>query len=98
MNGAERARFSGVRIQYCSLTRVVSCGGDRSRVGKYGSISNRSYPPRRIAMPSILDQMTAIYVFVDDYLKAHPHATQWRRSHHSHPAFTDAEVITLALL
>jgi transposase len=49
-------------------------------------------------MPSILDQMTAIYIFVDDYLKAHPHATQWRRSHHSHPAFTDAEVITLALL
>jgi transposase len=49
-------------------------------------------------MPSILDQMTAIYVFVDDYLKAHPHATQWRRSNHGHPAFTDAEVITLALL
>jgi transposase len=49
-------------------------------------------------MPSILDQMTAIYVFVDDYLKAHPHATQWRRSPHAHPAFTDAEVITLALL
>jgi hypothetical protein len=49
-------------------------------------------------MPSILDQMTAIYVFVDDYLKAHPNATQWRRSRHGHPAFTDAEVITLALL
>jgi len=49
-------------------------------------------------MPSILDQMTALYVFVDDYLKAHPLSTQWRRSNHGRPAFTDAEVITLALL
>jgi transposase len=49
-------------------------------------------------MDSIVDQVTAIYVFVDDYLKAHPRATQWRRSNHQHPAFTDAEVITLALL
>jgi transposase len=51
-----------------------------------------------MTMQSILDQVTAIYVFVDDFLKAHPHATQWRRSHHGHPAFTDAEVITVALL
>lgn len=49
-------------------------------------------------MQSILDQVTAIYVFVDDFLKAHRHATQWRRSNHGYPAFTDAEVITLALL
>ena len=49
-------------------------------------------------MASIEDQMTAVYVFVDDYLKAHPRATQWRRANHWHPAFTDAEVITVALL
>ena len=49
-------------------------------------------------MASITDQMTAVYVFVDDYLRAHPTAAHWRRSHNSHPAFTDAEVITVALL
>lgn len=49
-------------------------------------------------MASIVEQMTAVYVFVDDYLKAHPAQAQWRRSHHHDPAFTDAEVITIALL
>ena len=47
---------------------------------------------------SIEHQMTEIYCFVDDYLKAHPHCAQWRRSPHACPRFTDAEVITLALL
>ncbi|MGH9206040.1 MAG: IS982 family transposase [Acidimicrobiales bacterium] len=42
--------------------------------------------------------MTAVYVFVDDYLKAHPQQAQWRRSNHRDPAFTDAEVITVGLL
>ncbi len=49
-------------------------------------------------MSSIEDQMTAVYVFVDDYLQAHPHATQWRRANNAHPEFTDAEVITIGLL
>lgn len=49
-------------------------------------------------MASIIDQMTAVYVFVDDYLQAHPGQTQWRRSNHHAPVFTDAEVITVALL
>lgn len=49
-------------------------------------------------MASITDQMTAVYVFVDDYLKAHPSATQWRRSNHHAPPFTDVEVLTIALL
>jgi hypothetical protein len=31
-------------------------------------------------VPSIEDQMTQIYVFVDDYLKAHPTLAKWRRS------------------
>ena len=47
---------------------------------------------------SIEHQMTEIYCFVDDYLKAHPALSGWRRSPHSAPRFTDAEVITLALL
>ena len=48
--------------------------------------------------PSIADQMTQIYVFVDDYLKAHPAQAAWRRSNNDTPAFTDAEVITIGLL
>ncbi len=48
--------------------------------------------------PSVIDQMTQIYAFVDDYLKAHPAQAAWRRSNNNAPAFTDAEVITLGLL
>lgn len=49
-------------------------------------------------MASIVDQMTEIYVLVDDYLKAHPEIAQWRRSPNAVPAFTDAEVITIGLM
>lgn len=49
-------------------------------------------------MASIVEQMTAVYVFVDDYLQAHPAQRQWRRSNQRDPAFTDAEVITIGLL
>jgi hypothetical protein len=42
--------------------------------------------------------MTAIYCLVDDFLKARPALAAWRRSNHRAPAFTDAEVITVALL
>jgi len=49
-------------------------------------------------MPSIEHQMTEIYCFIDDYLKAHPRRAGWRRSPNSNPAFTDAEVLTIALL
>lgn len=49
-------------------------------------------------MSSIEHQMAEIYCFVDDYLKAHPRLAQWRRSPNSTPAFTDAEVITVALM
>jgi len=42
--------------------------------------------------------MAEIYCFVDDYLKAHPTRARWRRSPNASPAFTDAEVITIALL
>ena len=49
-------------------------------------------------MPSITDQMTHLYVFVDDFLKARPVLASWRRSPNNVPAFTDAEVITVALM
>ena len=49
-------------------------------------------------MPSIEHQMAQIYCFVDDHLKAHPRLARWRRSPNDEPPFTDAEVITLALL
>lgn len=48
--------------------------------------------------PSITEQMTRIYVFVDDHLKAHPGQAAWRRSPNGAPAFTDAEVLTVGLL
>lgn len=49
-------------------------------------------------MASIVEQMTAVYVYVDDYLQAHPTQARWRRSPHADPRFTDAEVLTIALL
>jgi transposase len=51
-----------------------------------------------MTMASIVDQMTTVYVFVDDYLKAHPSQTQWRLSNNHAPHFADAEVITIAVL
>jgi hypothetical protein len=47
---------------------------------------------------SIEHQMTEIYCFVDDFLKTHPAMAHWRRSPHAQPRFSDAEVLTLALL
>lgn len=49
-------------------------------------------------MATIIDQMTQIYCFVDDYLKAHAQLAQWRHSPNHQPAFSDAEVITIALM
>ena len=47
---------------------------------------------------SVSDQLLAIYVFVDDFLKANPHLAEWRKSPNSHPSFTDAEVIAIGLM
>lgn len=47
---------------------------------------------------SVEHQMTEIYCFVDDFLKAHPQLAQWRHSPHAQPRFSDAEVLTIALL
>ena len=49
-------------------------------------------------MISIADQMLTTYCFADDFLKAHPNLAAWRASNNAHPKFTDAEVITVALM
>ena len=49
-------------------------------------------------MSSITDQMTTLFVFVDDFLKANTAQAAWRRSPNSQPAFTDAEVLTIGLM
>ena len=49
-------------------------------------------------MTTIEDELTEIYCFVDDAFKAHQDWAAWRRSNNAHPAFTDAEVVTLALM
>ena len=48
-------------------------------------------------MSSIIDQLTELYVVVDDFLTTHPSLAQGRQSPHDRPEFTDAEVLTLAL-
>jgi len=49
-------------------------------------------------MMSIADQMLVTYCFTDDFLKAHPTLAAWRTSNNACPKFTDAEVITVALM
>lgn len=49
-------------------------------------------------MSSIVDSLTQIYVFVADYMLAHPEEAGWRQSHNAQPDFTDAEVITIGLI
>jgi hypothetical protein len=49
-------------------------------------------------MFSIEDQLTKLYVFVDDFCQARPDLADWRHSSHQQPAFSDAEVLTIALL
>lgn len=49
-------------------------------------------------MATIIDQMTDLYCFIDDYLKAHPHLAGWRHSPNAAPRFTDAEVLTIGLM
>jgi transposase len=47
---------------------------------------------------SIEHQMIELYCFVDEFLKTHPRLAQWRHSPHAQPQFSDAEVLTIALL
>jgi len=48
-------------------------------------------------MSSIVDHLTEIYVFIDDFLSTHPALARWRQSPHI-PLFADSEVLTIALL
>ena len=47
---------------------------------------------------SVEHQMTEIYCFVDEFFKTHPRLAQWRHSPNACPHFSDAEVLTIALL
>ena len=47
---------------------------------------------------SIEQQMIELYCFVDEFLKQHPALAHWRHSPHAQPRFSDAEVLTIALL
>lgn len=48
-------------------------------------------------MSSLEDQLTKLYVLIDDFLTTHPTLSHWRQSRQAQPAFTDAEVLTMAL-
>jgi transposase len=49
-------------------------------------------------MLSIKEHLTILYVTVADFFDNHPGVAQWRQSNHSQPTFTDAEVLTMALM
>jgi hypothetical protein len=61
-------------------------------------VAGPSFPCRGTTpLSSIIDQLTELYVFVDDFLTAHPNLADGRQSPHDTPAFADAEVLPLAL-
>jgi hypothetical protein len=47
---------------------------------------------------SIEHQMIELYCFVDEFFKTPPRLAQWRHSPYAQPQFSDAEVLTIALL
>ena len=49
-------------------------------------------------MFSIEDHLIQLSVFVDDFCQARPDLASWRHSPNQHPAFSDAEVLTIALM
>lgn len=49
-------------------------------------------------MPNLQHRLVECYVFIDDYLQANPDLASWRRSNNDDPSFTDAEVLTIALM
>ena len=44
------------------------------------------------------EALLTVYLFVSDTLENNPAWANWRRSNDHEPAFTDAEVITIALM
>lgn len=49
-------------------------------------------------MTKILDKLTEIYCFVDDFLKNNHRFADWRRSNNRRPRTSDAEILTIALM
>jgi|AntDryMetagUQ255_1029468.scaffolds.fasta_scaffold08338_1 hypothetical protein len=49
-------------------------------------------------MLSIKEHLTILYVTVADFFDTHPALAQWRESNNATPHFTDAEVLTMALM
>src|SRR3982750_2149465 len=54
--------------------------------------------PGTTPLSSIVDQVTELSIFGDDFLATHPNLLCWRQSPHDMPRFADSEVLTLALL
>lgn len=49
-------------------------------------------------MVNIETRLVEFYVWIHDYLQEHPKVAHWRRSNHRCPTFSDAEVLTIALM
>lgn len=49
-------------------------------------------------MINIEERLIESYVWIDDFLRHHPELAHWRRSNHDQPRFSDAEVLTIALM
>lgn len=49
-------------------------------------------------MNSIKYQLALLYVTVSEFLEKHPSLAGWRQSNHKRPEFSDAEVLTIALM
>ena len=58
----------------------------------------RSHLRGTIPLSSLDDSLTVLYVVVDDFLQARPDLALWRHSPNRQPAFSDAAVLTMALL
>jgi hypothetical protein len=63
-----------------------------------GGMPELFLPRGTTPLSSLVDQWTELYVFVDDFLVAHPNLLRWRPSPHHTPALADSAVLTLALL
>lgn len=50
------------------------------------------------SLPNLETTLLTVYLFVSDYLATHPSVREWRRSNNRLPAFTDAEILTVALM
>lgn len=73
----------------------------RSLVAKHFPLSQELSPlicKRDQENQSVIHQMTVLFVTIDDFLNKQPQWRQWRRSPNSRPLFSDAEVLTVALL